>query len=380
MDREEFEQRLEQAFKGHPVVAILGPRQCGKTTLATLFRRHREAKKEFHYFDLENPTDLSRLENPLLSLQELNGVIVIDEIQRHPELFTVLRVLVDQKKRRRFLILGSASGELIRQSSESLAGRIRYLELTPFSLSEAHNAKRLWIRGGFPRSYLARSSQESMEWRKAYIATFLERDIPNLGLKIAPASLRRFWMMLAHYHGGIFNASELGRSLGVAHTTVRHYLDILTGTFMMRELPPWFENIGKRQVKSPKVYFRDSGIFHALLGIEDDRALMAHPKIGASWEGFALEEILRHHAAEPGEVYYWATHGHAELDLLLIKDGKRLGFEFKYSDKPQLTSSMQQALDLLHLDQLRLIFPGKDDFPLADNVRAVGLETYLHEN
>jgi uncharacterized protein len=277
MKRSELEEEIANALRVHPIVALLGPHRGGKTTLAHLFQQHRKDKKRFHYFDLENPTDLARLESPLLALQDLRGVIIIDEIQRRPDLFPTLRVIVDQHKPRKFLILGSASGELLRQSSETLAGRIRYLELTPFSFSEVGHLARLWLRGGFPRSYLARSNRESSQWRKAYVTTFLERDIPTLGLNIASAALRRFWMMLAHLHGNVFNASELGRSLGVAHTTTRHYLDILTATFMIRELSPWFENISKRQLKAPKVYFRDSGILHTLLGIEDRDGLLATP-------------------------------------------------------------------------------------------------------
>ena len=377
MDRSKFEQFISRAFRVHPIVAILGPRQCGKTTIANHFRLHQKGRTQFHYFDLENPTDLARLENPLLALQDLKGTVIVDEIQRRPELFPVLRVLVDQKRGHRFLILGSASSELIRQSSETLAGRIRYLELTPFNYSETHDLDRLWLRGGFPRSYLARSLGDSLDWRSAYISTFLERDIPNLGIRIPPAALRRFWMMLAHYHGNILNLSELGRSLGISHTTVRYYVDILVGTFMLRELTPWFENIGKRQVKAPKVYLRDSGIFHSLLGINDKAALRSHPKLGASWEGLALEEVLRHHEIASKEAFFWATHGGEELDLLFFEQGKRLGFEFKYSDAPRLTRSMVQAAELLELDQLTVISPGSHDFPLATGVRAVGLELYL---
>ena len=376
--RERFLQDIHQAFEVHPVIALLGPRQCGKTTLARLYQERFGHEMSFSYFDLENPRDLAKLSSPMLNLEESLGCIVIDEIQRREELFSILRVLVDQKKQRRFLILGSASRDLIKQSSETLAGRIRYIELTPFSYSEVDHADRLWLRGGFPRSYLAKNEVQSVEWRSAYISTFLERDIPNLGIQIPPSMLRRFWMMLAHYHGQISNRSELGASLGISHTTIHRYLDILTGTFMMRQLQPWFENIEKRQVKSPKIYFRDSGIFHSLLGVLDWKSLHNHPKLGSSWEGFALEEVIRFHEATPDEAYFWAIHNQAELDLLILKNGKRLGFEFKYADAPQITKSMQQAFDLLKLDSLTVIFPGKERFFLAKKIEAVGFQLYFN--
>lgn len=377
LERHEFLKKIEEAFEVHPVVALLGPRQCGKTTLARKYKANFEADVIFHYFDLEDPRHLARLQSPMIALEELEGTIIIDEIQRAPELFPVLRVLVDQKKDRRFLILGSASRDLIRQSSETLAGRIRYIELTPFNLLETKDIKRQWLRGGFPGSFLASSNKKSLEWRAAYISTFLERDIPNLGIRIPPRTLRRFYMMLAHYHGGLFKASEIGNSLGFSHTTSRNYLDILSGTFMVRELSPWFENIGKRQVKTSKIYFKDTGILHALLGIGDEKQLNNHPKLGASWEGLALEEVLRFHQVPPEEAYFWEVHGQGELDLLLMIQGKKMGFEFKFSDHPTLTKSMQLAVNLLSLDQLTIITPGKDNYPLASNVRVRGIEDYL---
>ncbi len=371
--------QLYRSLKVHSVIALLGPRQCGKTTLAKQYSSLKQDKSisTIHHFDLEDPDDLAKLDAPKLALEDLLGLIVIDEIQRKPELFPLLRVLVDQHKKRKFLILGSASRDLIKQSSETLAGRIRYIEITPFSYSEVDNLSKLWFRGGFPNSYLANNDQDSNDWRGAYITTFLERDIPNLGIQVPARTLRRFWMMLAHYHGNIFNASEIGSSLGVAHTTARHYLDILTGTFMIRELTPWIENINKRQIKSPKIYFRDSGIFHSLLGIHDLHALQNHPKLGASWEGFALEEIIRVHHAEPEECYFWGIHSQGELDLLILKNAKRLGFEFKYSDAPRLTSSMQLAQDTLRLDKLTVIYPGNSCYRLTTAIEVVGLENYL---
>jgi predicted AAA+ superfamily ATPase len=277
--------------------------------------------------------------------------------------------LVDQPDaKRKFLILGSASRDLIRQSSETLSGRIAYIELTPFSMDEVDDSAKLWLRGGFPKSYLAKSIDESIYWRKQYIATFLERDIPSFGIRIPPLTLRRFWIMLAHYHGQSFNASEIGKSLGVSDTTARHYLDILTGSFMMRQLPPWIANVKKRQVKTPKIYFRDSGIYHSLSGVTDHHSLMHYPKLGASWEGFALEEIAHHYQADPEECFFWGVHNQAELDLLIVKNGKYMGFEFKYGDSPRLTPSMEIALETLELDSLHVIYPGKKDYSLGKNI------------
>lgn len=379
MRRDTFISRISKAFRANNIVAILGPRQCGKTTLARAFiKKNKKDYREENYFDLEDTTDLSRLANPKLALEDLKGIIVIDEIQRRPDLFPILRVLIDNpKSKQQYLILGSASQELIKQSSETLAGRIGYLELTPFSLSETVNMQKLWLRGGFPKSYLAQNEGISYLWREQYIRTFLEQDIPNLGIRIPSQLLRRFWMMLAHYHGNIFNASEIGRSLALTHKTIQHYADILSGTFMIRMLHPWHENISKRQVKAPKIYFRDSGIFHRLLGILNNGALLRYPKLGASWEGFAVEEIIRHHHATPEECYFWATHGHAELDLMIIKNGKRFGFEIKYSEAPTLTKSMLIALEDLKLDRITVIYPGKNKFKIHENIIVIGLEEYI---
>jgi len=378
MKRTHYIDRIKKAFKTHKVVALLGPRQCGKTTLANDFIKYEnQLINTKNYFDLEKNTDLARLAHPQLALESLKGLIVVDEVQRIPELFPTIRVLVDQIKAQQYLILGSASRDLIQQSSETLAGRIHYIEITPFSYDETHDMARLWLRGGFPLSYLAETDEYSYIWRREYIQTFLERDIPNLGIRISPMELRRFWMMIAHYHGNVFNASEIGKSLGLSHKTIRNYTDILAGTFMLREIPAWFENISKRQVKSPKIYFRDSGILHYLLNIPNEESLYHHPKLGSSWEGFALESVIRHHEVSDGEYYYWGTQGNAELDLLIIKNGKRLGFEFKYTDKPKITKSIKIAVEDLKLDKLFIIFPGKESFSLTNNIKAIGLETYL---
>jgi len=375
MDRNKYIQAINNAFEVTPVCAILGPRQCGKSTLANMYAQSQE---EIHTFDLEDPTDLARLENPKLALTDLNGLIIIDEIQRRPDLFPMLRVLVDKFKKR-FLILGSASRDLINQSSETLAGRISYIELTPFSYTETNEMNNLWIRGGFPLSYLAKDINKSLLWRKAYTSTFLERDIPGLGINIPAETMRRFWMMLAHIHGNIFNASELGRSLGYSDTTIKRYLDILVGTFMVRKLSPWHENINKRQVKSPKIFIRDSGIFHSLIGITDFDSLITHPKLGASWEGIALEEVIRYNKADAEDCYFWATHNNAELDLLIVQNGKKQGFEFKYTDAPKITKSMEIALQDLELDHLTIIIPGRYKFPLSREIQVMGLEAYLNQ-
>ncbi len=362
----------------NPVVALLGPRQCGKTTLARQYVEKTIPSFPFatHFFDLEDPIHLARLQNPRMTLGELDGVVVLDEIQRLPDLFPVLRVIVDQPKRKaRFLILGSASRDLIRQSSETLAGRISYIDLHPFSLDEVGIAEseHLWVRGGFPRSFLAGNADESREWREAYVRTFLERDIPQLGIQIPAQTLRRFWMMLAHYHGQIFNASEIGRSLDTTDTTVKRYLDLLVGTFMLRSLPPWHENIGKRQVKRPKLYFRDSGIFHHFLGAHDLAALKLHPKLGASWEGFALEQILSLYGAAGEDAYFWGVHGQSELDLLLLSGGKRLGFEIKFTEAPQVTASHRKLVEVLKLDELLFVCPGAIEARVTEKIRLIGL-------
>ncbi len=349
-------------------MGLVGPRQSGKTTLARQF----VPVDSLNYFDLEDLTSLSRLEEPMTALRDLRGLVVIDEIQRRPDLFPILRVLCDRDPLpARFLILGSASPDLVRASSESLAGRVETVPISGFSLAEVgvESLPLHWLRGGFPLSYLAATEADSLAWRKNFVQMFLERDLPQWGVRIPSATLLRFWTMLAHYHGQTWNTAEPARSLGVSEPTARHYLDVLERVFMVRVLQPWYANIKKRQVKAPKVYFRDSGLLHYLLGIRSDLDLHTHPKSGASWEGYVIEEVLK--AVAPDEAYYWATHNGAELDLLLLKDGRRIGVECKRVDGPRLTPSMRIALEDLELDKIFVIYPGHLFFPIADKVVAL---------
>lgn len=365
---------LKERLQDNPVVAILGPRQCGKTTLASQFARKRPASK-IHIFDCEDPRDLARLDNPMLTLEPLKGVVIIDEIQRRPELFPALRVLADQNRPRQFLILGSAAPDLISQSSETLAGRISFMELSGFALHDIkrQDYRRLWLRGGFPRSFLARDDKISAQWREDFIRTFLERDIPNLGIRIPAPMLRRFWTMLSHYHGQVFNASELGKSLATADTTVKRYLDILSGTFLIRQLQPWFYNTKKRLVKRPKIYFRDSGLLHSLMSVTSEEELCNHPRLGASWEGFALEQIIVRLNLREEEAYFWATHTGAELDLVFQQKGKLWGVEVKYNEAPGITRSIRSALTELNLAHLWVVYPGDKTYSLEKKITAVGL-------
>src|SRR4030042_2542197 len=365
---------LKRLLRNNPIVAILGPRQCGKTTLSRQFSS--QWSKNVTVFDLENPRDTQRLQEPLLALENIEGLIIIDEIQRSPDLFPVLRVLADRHKKTKYLILGSASRDLIRQSSESLAGRISYAEIVGFSLHllGALKAEKLWIRGTFPKSFLASSEAASYQWRHDFIATFLERDIPQLGINIPAKSLDRFWKMLAHYHGQIFNASEIGKSLSISDHTAQRYLDLLSGTFMVRQLRPWYYNTKKRIIKRPKVYFRDSGILHALFALEGKKDVLLHPKLGASWEGFALEEAIKTAHLKEDEAFFWGVHAAAEIDLVFQKKAELYGIEVKYAQAPNLTQSMRSALKELSLKHLWIIYPGKESYPLDRNVTAIPLE------
>lgn len=365
LDRPTYLRQLQTATRRSPVTALLGPRQCGKTTLARQLAQGQEAM----FFDLESLPDQRRLQNPEWVLGALQGLVVLDEIQIMPELFPVLRVLVDRPDNKaRFLILGSASPAIIQSASETLAGRVEFIELSGFDLSETgpQSWETLWLRGGFPRSFLAESGDDSLAWREGFIRTFLERDIPQLGINIPPAALRRFWTMLAHYHGQTWNAAELSRSMGLSDKTVRSYLDILTGAFMLRQLQPWHENIGKRQVKAPKVYFRDTGLLHSLLDLPGKPALFGHPKSGASWEGFVLEQVLS--AVRPTQAYFWGVHGSAELDLLLMLKGSRYGVEVKFSEAPVVTSSMRTAIADLSLKHLWIAYPGRHAHEIDEKI------------
>jgi uncharacterized protein len=360
LDRPFYLNSLERATRRSPITALLGPRQSGKTTLARIFIEGKEAT----FFDLESVPDQRRLQNPELVLGSLSGLVILDEMQQMPELFSVLRVLVDRPDNQaRFIILGSASPQLIRSASESLAGRVEFIEMSGFDLTETGRAawQNLWLRGGFPRAFLADGEDDSVVWREGFIRTFLERDLPQLGINIPATAMRRFWTMLAHYHGQTWNASELSRAMGLSDKTVRSYLDILTGAYMVRQLQPWFENSSKRQVRAPKIYLRDSGLLHNLLNIPDMQVLFGHPKVGASWEGYVIEQTLS--ILRPPEAYFWATHSGAELDLLIFHQGKRLGIEVKFNEAPEVTRSMHTALKELQLDHLWVIYPGNHVYP-----------------
>ena len=378
--RTRHDAQLRALLRTSPVVAILGARQVGKTTLARRIARSWPGRATF--FDLEDPADLARLHDPMLALSPRRGLVVLDEVQRRPDLFPALRVLADRPRRpARFLVLGSASPEMLRQSSESLAGRIAFHELSGFSLEEvgATRRERLWLRGGFPLSYLARSEDRSRSWRRDFVRTFLERDLPQLGVQIPSATLERFWAMLAHYHGQVWSSNEFARSFGVSDVTVRKYLDLLTATFVVRQLRPWSENVGKRQVQSPKVYLADSGLLHSLLGIQSMLDLERHPKVGASWEGFAIGSVVDRLRARWDECYFWATHAGAEIDLLVVRGRTRLGFEIKRTTAPSVTRSMHVALGDLKLKRLDVIHAGAHTFALAPRIRAVALERLLED-
>jgi predicted AAA+ superfamily ATPase len=363
--------QLTVALRRSRVVLLSGPRQCGKTTLA----RELLSEESVNYFDLEDPAGLARLDEPMTALRPLRGLVVIDEVQRRADLFPVLRVLADRKSLpARFLVLGSASGDLLRQSSESLAGRLEHISIGGFSLPElgASAMEDLWRRGGFPLSYLAAKEGDSVAWRKQFVQTLLERDLPQWGVRVPAAALGRFWTMIAHYHGQIWKATEPARALGVGESTARRYLDLLADAFMLRQLQPWHANLSKRQVKAPKVYVRDSGLLHQLLGIRTAKELLLHPKVGASWEGFVLEQVLM---TEPhDEAYFWATHQGAEIDLLLRRSGRLWGIECKRTDAPRLTPSIRIARTDLALERVAVIYPGNKRYPLADDVEAVPLE------
>ena len=368
VNRPGFTKEIETSIRNNPITAIMGPRQCGKTTLARAISRTTEST----IFDLEDPKDYDLLsETPKIILQQQKGLIILDEVQRIPELFPLLRVLADEPEtQRKFLILGSASPDLVQKSSESLAGRVGFVNLTGFNLFEAgvDNLDKLWQRGGFPKAFLGTDEQQSFSWRESFIQTFLERDISNFGFNIPSVTLRRFWLMLAHYHGQIWNGAEFARAMGVSEPTVKRYLDILTGTYMIRQLEPWYENLKKRQVKAPKVYIRDSGILHALLGMEGN-GILTHVKSGASWEGFIIEQLISR--LKSRDFHYWRTHTGTELDLLVLKGGKKLGFEIKFTETPKITRSMLSALDDLKLDKLYLVHKGHREIIFNEKIAAI---------
>jgi len=369
--------KVLRLLRSNRVVALLGARQVGKTTLAREVAKRSTAPA--HFFDLEDPRDLARLSDPILALGKLNGLIVLDEIQRRPELFPVLRVLADRPRPPKVLVLGSASGELLHQSSESLAGRIAYHELPPLSLAEVgvKALDRLWLRGGLPRSFSARTLADSGQWRRDFVRTFLERDLPQLGVRVPSGAMLRFWTMLAHWHGQTMNWSELGRSMGVTDHTVRDYLELLEATFMVRLLAPWHENVSKRQVKAPKAYLRDSGLLHTLLDIADLRQLDRHPKVGASWEGLCIDTLVQHLGARREECFFWGLHSGPELDLLVVRGAQRRAFEIKRTAAPRVTPSMRTAVESLRLKGLDVIHSGDRTFPLAPKVRAVAFTEVL---
>jgi predicted AAA+ superfamily ATPase len=374
--RTPLSQTIQRALEQSRVVILIGPRQCGKTTLARLF----VPPNSVNYFDLEDPFSLARLDQPMVTLQDLRGLLVIDEVQRRPDLFPVLRVLCDRDPLpARFLILGSASPALLRQSSETLAGRMTTIAMSGFSLAEVGVAaqNQHWRRGGFPLSFLAASEEESLDWRKDFVRTFLERDVPQFGVNIPATSLFRFWSVLAHYHGQVWNASEAARTLNISESTARRYVDLLQGLFMIRQLQPWYANLVKRQVKSPKIYIRDTGLLHYLLGIRSEQELSLHPRSGASWEGYVIEETLK--AIAPDEAYFWATHSGAELDLLLIKNGRRIGVECKRMDAPRVTPSMRIALQDLQLDRLVVLYPGPHPYQLGGRISVLPLASLADE-
>lgn len=372
IQRQDILESIRQALGRSRVVVLAGPRQCGKTTLA----RELVSEDSLNYFDLEDPASLARLDEPMTALRPLKGLVVIDEVQRRPDLFPVLRVLCDRKDNpARFLILGSASGELLRQSSESLAGRVERVNMGGLALREvgAKAESQLWLRGGFPLSYLAKNDADSLIWRKQFIQTLLERDFPQWGVQTAATTLLRFWNILAHYHGQTWNAAEHAKALGVSPPTARHYLDLLSDALMVRQLPPLIANLKKRQVKSPKVYLRDSGLLHQLLGIENEKGLLMHPKIGASWEGFVIEQILMRESHD--EAFFWATHQEAEMDLVLRRGGSYFGVEIKRTDAPRVTPSIRHALTDLKLERVAILYPGTKRYPLADAVEVVPLSS-----
>ena len=376
LKRDRYKAQILNALKHSRITTILGPRQCGKTTLA----KEIAGQSDSHFLDMESPADRAKMQNPKLYLAGIPGLIIIDEIQQMPELFPVLRVLSDQYgKNGRFLILGSASPDIIKNASESLAGRIEFVDLQGFDILETGTDKlnQLWLRGGFPLSYLANSEEDSTAWREGFIRTFLQRDIPQLGINIPSTTMRRFWTMIAHSHGQLLNSSQLANSMGISDKTIRSYIDILSATYMIRPLQPWFANLKKRQVKSPKIYLIDTGLLHHLLGINNIETLLGHPQAGASWESFVIEQILRIKPAL--QHYFWSTYSGAEVDLFAVSGNKRIGIEIKFTDSPKTSKSMHSAINELELSKLYVIFPGSERYPMHNSIEACPLPDFIKE-
>ena len=374
IERKELLLKIERAFASHRIVCLLGPRQCGKTTIAREFKKQRT---DVHYFDLERPSDAQVLESPDVTLPHLSGLIVMDEIQRIPNIFPYLRYLHDENLNQQFLILGSASRDLLHQSAESLAGRIVFIEIHPLSLFETRHMQDLWVKGGFPRSYLL-DSEESLHWRENYMRTYVEQDLRSFGVGFDTQALRRLWMMLAHYHGQTINYADLSKSLSTSQPTLKKYVTYLENSFMVRLLKPWFANLKKRQVKSPKVYYRDIGLLHYVLNIRQYKDIFIHPKAGASWEGFAMEELIKFYGSDAENCYFWGSHNKAELDLLLLHQNQKLGFEFKLSDAPKLTPSLRIAMDDLEPSELTVIYPGTKSYKLAKDITVCPLMDFMN--
>lgn len=370
IDRLIWQQRIAKSFEVHRIVVLIGPRQCGKTTLA---KQYAQSFSGVHLFDLENPQAFERLKDPVSTLDPLSGLIIIDEVQLRPELFPALRYIHDEYPEKRFMLLGSASRDIIERASETLAGRVSYVELTPLTMDEIDNMAMLWTRGGYPKSFIQDSDERSYEWRDDYIKSYLERDLRMLGINVSPQLLRQFWTMLTHYHGQVFNASEISGSLGITHPTARRYLDILHQTFMIRVLRPYHTNLKKRQVKSPKIYWRDSGILHNFLNIRNYTDIMLHPKAGASFEGFALESIISMSGVDEYDCYFWGAHNYGEIDLVISKNAKLYGFEFKISDSPKLNKNTDEIIDALKLEHLHVVHSGKDTYRISKNTTALGI-------
>ena len=376
LNRSESLAAVKALYRTHRIVVLLGSRQCGKTTLAkTLATTLSDNDEPAVVFDLESPESLAQLKNPVATLAPIKGLIIIDEAQRMPELFPVLRYIHDEYPEKRFLLLGSATRDLIQSSSETLAGRIAYIELTPFHLGEVDDVDALWLRGGYPRSYLAETDADSFDWRRHYIRSYLEQDLNMMGIKINPESLRRFWNVLTHYHGQIFNANEIAQNLGISQPTAMHYLNVLHQTFMIRVLQPWYANIKKRQVKSPKIYWRDSGLFHSFINTPTHNDLVMHPKIGASFEGFALEQTIQKLRVDTHDCYFWGAHSFGEVDLVIHQNNKLRGFEFKLNDAPKLDKRWPKMVDELGLTQLTVVYPGKAYYPLTDTIDVMGIRS-----